>query len=76
MYYKEKCENGYWFFKHTLNGEWQPFTVEMLNKKIMQLENELQFLRSQQTSSLINESIKREPLLVITNPGNLKNFKR
>jgi hypothetical protein len=42
MYYEEKHDEvGNWYWRGTPDGEWQPFTVAMLCKKIEQLHEML-----------------------------------
>ena len=37
MYYLEKFENGKWWCKHTLNGEWQEFSALKYREKAIEL---------------------------------------
>lgn len=40
MYYEERYVRdwGNWYYRHTPKGEWLPFTVEMLCRKIEQMQ--------------------------------------
>lgn len=41
MFYEEKVEDGAWFFRNTPDGKWRPFTTEMLQEKITELQSKL-----------------------------------
>jgi len=41
MYYVEKLIDGKLYYKNSLRGYWMGFSVEMLNKRIVDLEKSL-----------------------------------
>lgn len=41
MYYAEQYINGNLHYKTTPDDEWTPFTIEMLNKRILELEDKI-----------------------------------
>jgi hypothetical protein len=45
MYYNEQWFEGKLYYKTTPNGDWKPFTQEMLYKRIVEREEEILILK-------------------------------